>query len=152
MNAPLDMDTVGNIYVHQAGFFEELGQVLIRIADEWKLVWSEATPLAVTVTPSFTPYGAGASSGTIAVTTSTVTAVPSGGTPPYTYAWNRDDAGSPSWSIGSATAATTSFTCSAVADSGFETAEFECVITDNLGATVTTALVNASVENYGGFS
>ena len=149
MSGPLDMDTVGKIYTRLSGTFEEVGEVFIRISSEWKLVWTEATALAVSVPAD--AYGAASSGSTITVTTSPITATATGGTPPYTYAWNRDDSGSPTWTINSPTAATTTLSVP-VAASGFEDAEFECVVTDSLGATVTSSLVFAGADNYGGFS
>lgn len=145
----LDMDTMKEIHVREAGAWTEIGEVHILIDGAWVKVWDTAVSLAVSLSPTAAAFGAGVSSASIPVTTAEVTAVATGGTPPYTYAWNRDDTGSPSWSIDSPSSATTSFTCSTVGPAVYRSAEFECVVTDSLGATITSALVYATVENYG---
>lgn len=145
----IDMDTIKEIHVREAGAWTEIGEVLICIDDAWVPVWNTATALTVSV-PA-TAYGASSLSSAVTVITNTATATASGGTPPYSYAWSRDDSGSPAWTINNPSSAGTTFSV-LVSAATVETAEFKCVVTDSLGATVTSSLVYATAENYGGYS
>ncbi|MES2904003.1 MAG: hypothetical protein V4696_07445 [Pseudomonadota bacterium] len=146
MSGPLDMDAVGAIYAYD-GSFGEVGEVLCLIGGTWKKVWGALDTLSASISAGC--YGAGSSGSSIPVTTNVVSVTVAGGSAPYTYAWARDDAGAPSWTINNPTDDSSSFTVT-VAASGIETAEFECTVTDADGATVTTNLTYASAENYGG--
>lgn len=68
-----------------------------------------------------------------AVTTTSVTVTPTGGTGPYTYAWTYDS-GDTGFSANSPTSATTTFIGS-VASGEDKTAVWRCTVTDSLLAT-----------------
>lgn len=79
--------------------------------------------------------------------TQPATATPSGGTPPYTYAWTQFDGGS--FQINSPSSATTSFATAGLLNSGSSrTGRFLCTVTDsgNPQQTAQTNLVTATVE------
>lgn len=88
---------------------------------------SGATAFAVSASPG-TVNGHG--NGT--ATTGNTTAAASGGTPPYSYAWTlTDHTNSTPPSIGSASAATTSFTQTNIAAGDVDTADFRVTATDS---------------------
>jgi hypothetical protein len=77
-------------------------------------------------------------SNTGTITTNTVTATPSGGTGPYTYAWtliSHDGPVNPTAT--SAATAATAFTQTAVGPGEIYSAVFRCTVTDSLAATAT---------------
>lgn len=85
-------------------------------------------------------------SGSVSVTTWTVTASATGAIGSATYSWARTDGGAHSWSINSPSSASTTFT-TAVAAGDSEDATFACTITDSAGQTATTANVHAVCTN-----
>lgn len=91
------------------------------------------TPLVATVVPtSVAGYG---SSGAVAnITTGLTAATASGGTGPYTYAWAQVGTTPYTWVIGSASAATTSFTCNSLGPGVTSRATFKVTLTDAVGA------------------
>lgn len=96
---------------------------------------------SVVISPT-TVGGAGTGPGT--VTSSSVTAIASGGTPPYTYSWARYT-GDASISADSGTSATTTFSANlGINDS--TSAQFVCNVTDSVAATVPSPLVNCSLR------
>ncbi len=97
---------------------------------------------------SYSSFGGGANSALVAVNTSAVTAMPSGGTGPYTYAWALTDANE-GWSALSPSSAMTQFRRTAVEAGTTETATFECTVTDALGAVAVSDPCEASATNYG---
>lgn len=90
--------------------------------------------------------GAVASSSAEPITTNSVTAIPEGGTGPFTYAWAA--VGTNGWTIGSPTSATTSFTSPATSPGVTKEAMFKCTISGPSGSAVTEH-VTASVTNLG---
>jgi hypothetical protein len=77
-------------------------------------------------------------SNTGTITTNTVTATPSGGTGPYTYAWtliSHDGPVNPTAT--SAATAATAFTQTGVGPGEIYSAVFRCTVTDSLAATAT---------------
>lgn len=102
-------------------------------------------PFAAAITPSPVD-GFLAGTATASVTTSAVTATPTGGTSPYTYAWAQTGSSPYAWTINSPAIASTSFTAAAVEVGAYATNLFQVTITDANGATA-TANVSASVRN-----
>ena len=115
-----------------------------------KTVFSPGSTLAVNV-PAFV-YGAQSSGSAIDVTTEIATAIPTGGTAPYTYSWARVDAFGGTWTIFLPTNAATAFRASAVAAGDSKLAEFVCTVTDARGNTVDSITINATADNFGGFA
>lgn len=89
--------------------------------------------IAVTLNPT-SVSGFGNSGASANVTTGNVTATPSGGVAPYTFAWAQKGGSGNTWTIGSAAAATTSFTCQALAAGATDETLFEVTVTDSLGS------------------
>lgn len=105
----------------------------------------QSSSLSADISPaSATGYG---NSGAAAnITTNAVTAKPTGGVAPYSYAWAQKTTGSYTWTIGSAAAATTSFTGQTVAPGTADQVTFEVTVTDATGAKG-KATVDAVVNN-----
>lgn len=115
-----------------------------------KTVFSPANNLAVSV-PAFV-YGAQSSGSAIDVTTEIATAIPTGGTAPYTYLWARTDGFGGTWTIFLPTNASTAFRASSVAAGDSKLAIFVCTVTDARGNTVDSIAINATADNFGGFA
>jgi len=110
-----------------------------------KVIFSTAPDLTVVVNPETVGGDAGK---TGHATTDTATAVPTGGTAPYTYLWSLEDVLGGSITIDSPTTAATTFSASTVADGDFWTATGRCTVTD---ADAFSASGTCSVTFYGGF-
>jgi hypothetical protein len=108
------------------------------------------TSLKVVLSPTTEVNGFSSAGGTVSVTTASVLASPSGGIAPYTYAWTRIDASAYTWTIGSAAAATTSFTGTNIPDGVATFATFRVTVTDAAGRKA-TADINAIVRNNAPF-
>lgn len=106
-----------------------------------------AGSLAVSISPD-PVNGAQANGTTVAVTTDTATANPSGGVAPYSYAWSLvvNDGGT--WQILSPNEQATPFKHTGVAPGATRTATFKCIATDARGRTG-EAQVTAFAKNYG---
>jgi hypothetical protein len=110
-----------------------------------RLVFSLSPPMTLACFPT---TASGHSSGSGTCTTGTTTATPTGGTGPYSYLWTCTEYDNPTPpTIGSDTSATTDFTQTGTPLNSVNTATFECVVTDSLGATA-TAGVAAVFSNY----
>lgn len=141
------------------GAFKEVSGGSVRIAGAWKQLvkarvfvggaWREAAtfiqPLSATASPA-SVQGGRVGSGN--VTTAQTTVTPTGGQPPYTYAWTRTlGAGN----ITTPTSSATRFT--QLLDNGQElTGTFRCTVTDNLGASVTADVSATFTSNDGDLS
>lgn len=111
-----------------------------NIAGVWKQVTSLMTATATPATVGFVKTGPGTST----LTSDPTTAVPSGGTGPYTYNWQQ--VGGDSMTITTPTASSTTFSQSVPDAVGF-TGYFTCTITDSLGAMATTNTVECTLAN-----
>lgn len=85
----------------------------------------------------------------VAIQTSEVTAIPSGGVEPYTYLWVRTDANPGTWSITAATSATTRFFGGNCGPGDELDATFHCTVTDAAGNSAVSDTVSAHVGNIG---
>jgi|SRR5690606_17835217 len=125
----------------------ESGSIL---TDDGDLKFWDGTPgsLSVEIIPPYANGGAWTAA-TVTIVTGQVAASASGGSPPYTYAWevDSDDGGSPAWTIGSASSSHTVFSVSSVPPGITREAVMKCTVTDSRGATG-TATVPAQVTNY----
>lgn len=76
----------------------------------------------------------GASGRQSTLTTSSTTAIPSGGQAPYTSVWTMVDSdGIASWRIDNPNSTTTTFTCFGLLASDSSTAKFVCIVNDAIG-------------------
>lgn len=116
------------------------------IRDAGNVLRSFFTSITAAASPNVVS-GAVSSSTAAAATTDNTKATPTGGIAPFNYLWSAISG--TGWTIGSATAATTSFTSPAVAAGSTVVATFSCKITDSSGATAVTDIVEASVTNLG---
>lgn len=137
--------TVKNVKARDAGgVLRQCQFAKVRASDgALRTVWAYLTASASV--SSVEGYGNSITS--IGITTASVTATPTGGTAPYTYAWTRTDGGADAWTITTPTAATTSFRATAVLPSDNQTATFICTVTDANGRTAATSAVSASSTN-----
>lgn len=124
--------TITRAWVKQAGVLRRLKTAKVMDGGSLRTVGIFADPLTATVSGSASGTASGFSAATI--TTSSVTALPSGGQGPYTYAWaylSGDTA-----TILSPTQATTAFQRSANPGETLE-GTFRCTVTDAYGSTAT---------------
>lgn len=105
--------------------------------------------VTVGVSPSFITGGDTSGSPIDITTTGSTTATPTGGVPPYTYAWAITDASTPNWYVNAPGSATTAATCQFVVPGGFETANIHCTVTDSIGTIAASGDVACSVSNFG---
>jgi hypothetical protein len=107
-----------------------------------------ATPsMGLTVSPAQSAGSyRGVSTAAVNITTSSVLATVSGGTPPYTYAWGQVGSSAYAWTIGSSATASTSFTAQSVGPGEAASATFSITVTDAAGIQA-AAPVSASAAN-----
>lgn len=123
--------TGGRVYI--GGAWKELASVRVYVGGAWKDAESFFPPFAaLNIAPD--PVDATGRVG-VAKLTPAVTATPTGGTPPFTYAWTRVS-GDTGFTINSPAAASTTFTRTP-ADEVTYSAVFQCAATDALGTTRT---------------
>lgn len=111
----------------------------IEVYDDgaWHVGHSFIGPVSLSISPGDVSVD-GDGSGIANLETPLVTATPSGGLGPFTYAWTRT--GGTTASATSPTAANTSFLKTSVPPgSTFYTANFQCLCTDSLGQTATAS-------------
>ena len=121
--------TTGRVRV--GGAWKTLVRARAYIGGAWKDIATFTLPLTVTPSPSSAVanrIGAGTA------TTSAVTATPSGGLSPFTYAWARISG--TGGTINSATSATTTFS-RVMGEDEVATNVFRCTVSDSLGGTAT---------------
>lgn len=102
------------------------------------------TDVSVTITRaglsvSLAPTSLNKTGGTSSLTTASVTATPSGGSSPYTYAWTK--LSGDSITCNSPSAATTTFTANAMTSGETRVATFRFTVTDNDTVTATADIV-----------
>lgn len=101
----------------------------------WKLVQSFAPPISLAASPDASFAERNAAS-VVAIISSPVSAIVTGGTGPYTYLWTQ--AGGQAASIYSPASATTQFAMG-LGPGSSETANFNCTVTDSNGLTADAA-------------
>jgi hypothetical protein len=145
------LTNIGALFLREASGIVEIGEVFLResggLVEVYSSIESGGGAFTVDVTPD--SFGARVSSGAGAVTTSEVTATPSGGVAPYTYLWERTDADPADWTIISPTSQSTTFRAAAVGPEDTFNATFTCTVTDANGSEVTSDEVAAQAVNYG---
>lgn len=103
-------------------------------------IGADALAFSASASPTL---ASGSRLGTGNVTTNSVTVTPSGGTGPYTYAWALVTGDT--FTVNSATSATTTFTISITAAGQDKSATYRCTVTDSLAATCSVTVgVSAS--------
>lgn len=130
--------TISDVAVRDGGnVLRDLSEIRVRDSNNTlRLVWSLAPPMAASASPE-TVYGSTLGTGT--ATTNSTTVTPSGGTPPYTYAWtllSRDNL-SADPTANSPTAATTTFTQTSIGIGESYSATWRCTVTDDDANTAT---------------
>lgn len=106
-----------------------------------RLIWSLAPPMSASASPSTV---SGFTSGTGTAVTDAATATPTGGTAPYTYAWElvSHDVAFPTPSAVSPTTAATTFIQTGIGVGESASAIFRCLVTDSTPGTPFTAYTN----------
>jgi hypothetical protein len=137
--------------IRQGGAFRNVQRGLVRVGGQWRPMtravtyvsgqWKQVAVFTQPVTLSITPESvSGFIVGGGTATTNAATATPSGGLAPFTYSWTQTFGSGAG--ISSPSAATTTFSL-AISPNDFQTATFQCVVTDSLGSAA-TANVNAT--------
>lgn len=123
-----------------ADYYYQVRSVRNAQASAWEPVSAgvlgKAASVDVVLGASVAPGSASSSGGATSQTTNTVTVTPSGGTSPYTYAWTWLSGGT-GITIGSATAATTSFSATGLTSGETRSGVARCTVTDAVSATYT---------------
>lgn len=138
---------VAVIRVRGEGGLQSVSSGWLRTADVLKRVFTGSGDIAVSADPSAVS-GYAAVAGSAVITTNQVTATPSGGASPYTYAWTLVTSDGGTWTAKSPTSASTKFSCSGVGAGIDYTATFLCTATDSTGGTGTVE-VQAFASNLG---
>ncbi len=85
----------------------------------------------------------------VTVASEYVTATPSGGTAPYTYACTAVDVSSGDWTISDPASAVSRFLCANVDIGETFSATFKWTVTDSLGLSADSPTLEVFVTNYG---
>lgn len=135
--------TITAMKVKQGGVVRNILSIKVMDGGTLRTIATFAPPITASASPS-SVSGTQSSPGFIVVNTTSTTAMPVGGLPPYTYAWaSLSGIGSPN----SPTMATTNF--GEVIGPGTESGSFRVTVTDSVGQTA-TATVSATFRNLGG--
>ena len=117
--------------VRVGGSWRRLQAIKVYADSAWRTVATFASPLDLTLSAS-TANKTGTNS---TVTTGNITATPSGGQGPFTYAWAKQSGGS--ISATNATSAQSGFRATGMAIDEQRTAVFRCTCTDAFGSSDT---------------
>jgi hypothetical protein len=105
-----------------------------------RLIWSLAPPMSAVAAPATV---SGNTFGTGTATTDATTVTPSGGTPPYTYAWQTVSYDNPTPpDVDSPSSAATTFNQTGIGPGESYSAVFRCLVTDSTPGTPFTAFTN----------
>lgn len=131
---------VASARVYVGGAWRTLVEARAYVSSAWETIANFVPDLTVSVSP---PGASGSTSGAGAVTTNSVTATPSGGKGPYTYAWTRI-LGNAS-TVTSPASATTTF--QRFMPPGEEAAEtWRVTVTDNLGTAASADIIASFIS------
>lgn len=139
--------TITGIQIRDGGnVARDISELRIRDSNNVsKLVFSTSSPMTASASPETV---SGISSGSGTITTNATTVTPTGGTPPYTYAWSLEShdgvGGTPA--ADSPTSATTTFTQTGIPPGESTSASWTCTVTDSLSNTA-PATVNSFWSN-----
>lgn len=153
---PMRVRIAGEVMTLSTGRVRIAGEIMnlkagrVRIEDGVYPFYTSDGGGGGTFTVSATPasiFGARASSSSVVVTCEAVTATPSFGTPPYTYAWTNEGADGGSWSGSNLGTPSPTIRCGVNA---YETwnATWRCTVTDSTSATAFVD-VSAQASNFG---
>lgn len=127
---------------------QEARRVWFRDADNvTRLAWAKPSPMTAAASPAVVNGAQGANFATLVATTTTTVTV-TGGTAPYSYAWEQASGGL-MWAIVTANGASTRFEANGLTPGQTEVATFICTVTDRDGNEATTAPVQAQATNFG---
>ena len=118
--------------IYIGGQWRRITRIEGYVGGQWRTLAQFVSPLSVTIVPGYAEgFASPLKPTTQTITTNAVTATPSGGLAPYTYAWTGGNA---------PTSATNTFTRSVPGNSQV-TQTYSVTVTDSLGSTA-----GASVE------
>ena len=113
-------------------------------------VFVGAEPPQITLVPSTSAVsGSSNATGAANITTASVVVTPSGGIAPYTHAWTQTSSSALTWTIGAASAATTSFTAQSVPEGTSDSVIFQDTVTDAVGNKAAVS-VSATARHFSG--
>jgi hypothetical protein len=118
----------------------------VRVRDSGGTLRTVFAGLSVTISPN-PVEGLGTSGATADVTTAAAIATAEGFVTP-TYSWALKGTSSYSWTIGTATAASTTFTALSVPDGAFATAVFTVTVTSSDGSVLYADVTANARNNY----
>jgi hypothetical protein len=151
--------TITGGQVFSGGAWRSLVAVQVYSGGAWRQVGNFTPPGtggggggALSLSLSTTAIGGRAGTGATAMTTSnSATVTPSGGLAPYSYAWSVVSSdGQATYTIDSSTLSTTTATATSLGGPLPSSCgcTIHCVVTDSLGATATSDIVNASFATF----
>jgi hypothetical protein len=133
--------------VYANGAWRNISKIQVYSGGAWRLVANFIPPMGgVTISPSFIFKSSRTSP---SITSGTITATPSGGTAPYTYAWTVVSSSPTTVSITSPGLASTTVT--ADASSGEVDCTLRCTVTDAVGSSVSADVDGTFTYTPGGF-
>jgi hypothetical protein len=137
--------TIGKLSVKDdGGVVRELQKLSVKDGGVLRQVFSSITASATTPVT-----GIEAVNHPVRVSTTPSTATPTGGVAPYAYAWAVVNSSFGTWDFDAPTSDTTSARCSFLAPGADASAQVQCTITDAVGSTAPTNLVDAFAQNTG---
>jgi hypothetical protein len=124
--------TMSGVYYNDSGTWRTIAEAWYNDSGTWRKVWPNVTHHTSTISPNFVS-GTGVDtiappSNVTATTNTTTVSIVSGGSGSYTYSWAH--VSGDTFSVSDATAATTYFAKTALADGSTYTGVYRCTITD----------------------
>ena len=124
------------------GVWRTVTRIVGKVSGAWEDFVIFTPPFSAAISPA-TAVAYDLDEGDSIITTNGVTAIPTGGTGPYSYEWDGGVA-----SLTAGTSATTAFLLSTTLFSGVFTETWTVTITDSLGQ-VATATIDAEFHEFG---
>lgn len=132
-----DWRQIKNLWARDSGVWQRLRSLKVYHDGAWRLVGNFVQPLTVSITPDYANGFANPFKPTPqSITTNPVTAIPSGGSSPFTYVWSGGN---------SPTNASTTFTQIVPGNTDITTS-YSVSVTDSLGS-IASASVEAQFSN-----
>ncbi len=133
-------ESIASAWAKISGTWEQAASIWVKVAGTWEQVYIDFTASASDTTPSGSDSGA---SETGFVVSNVTTVTPSGGTPPYTYAWAQGPGGtadSGPYNAVASTSAATAFNGTVSALDGDSNENWTCTVTDDDSNETTVAV------------